>query len=130
MSFNTFGKIFRFTTWGESHGPAIGCVVDGCPPNVSINEADIQKELNKNNLGLIETEIKMINTYFYAEQYHQQYLASAGSRQYCSASPTKVKIGPFNGSNYKLKDHIWENFNWEVDKCVLRSDNNPIKNNN
>ena len=47
MSFNTFGKIFRFTTWGEYHGPAIGCVVDGCPPNVSINEADIQKELNK-----------------------------------------------------------------------------------
>ena len=32
MSFNTFGKLFRFTTWGESHGPAIGCVVDGCPP--------------------------------------------------------------------------------------------------
>ena len=45
MSFNTFGKIFRFTTWGESHGPAIGCVVDGCPPNISINEKDIQIEL-------------------------------------------------------------------------------------
>ena len=74
-------------------------------------------------------EIKMIDSYFYAEQYHQQYLASAGSRQYCSASPTKVKLGVFTGSNYKLEDHIWENFNWEVDKCVLRSDNNPIKNN-
>ena len=88
-----------------------------------------QKELNKNNFGLIETEIKKIETYFYAEEYHQQYLASAGSRQYCSASPTKVKLGNFNGSNYKLKDHVWENFNWEVDKCVLRSNNNPIKNN-
>ena len=71
----------------------------------------------------------MIDIYFYAEQYHQQYLASPGSRQYCSASPTKVKLGDFTGSKYKLKDHIWENFNWEVDKCVLRSDNNPIKNN-
>ena len=40
MSFNTFGKIFRFTTWGESHGPAIGCVVDGCPPNISISVKD------------------------------------------------------------------------------------------
>ena len=40
-----------------------------------------------------------------------------------------IKLGNFTGSNYKLKDHIWENFNWEVDKCVLRSDNNPIKNN-
>ena len=37
MSFNTFGKIFRFTTWGESHGPAIGCIVDGCPPNIPIS---------------------------------------------------------------------------------------------
>ena len=51
MSFNTFGKIFRFTTWGESHGPAIGCVVDGCPPNIQINEKDIQLELNKRKPG-------------------------------------------------------------------------------
>ena len=51
MSFNTFGKIFRFTTWGESHGPAIGCVVDGCPPNIPIKEADIQIELNKRKPG-------------------------------------------------------------------------------
>ena len=51
MSFNTFGKLFRFTTWGESHGPAIGCVVDGCPPNVPIKESDIQKELNKRKPG-------------------------------------------------------------------------------
>ena len=86
-----------------------------------------QKELNKKNLGSIETEIKMIDKYFYAEDYHQQYLASEGSRQYCSASPTKIKLGNFTGCNYKLKDSIWENFNWEVDKCVLRSDNKPIE---
>ena len=42
MSFNTFGKIFRFTTWGESHGPAIGCVIDVCPPNIPLAEKDIQ----------------------------------------------------------------------------------------
>ena len=51
MSFNTFGKLFRFTTWGESHGPAIGCIVDGCPPNIRINEKDIQLELNKRKPG-------------------------------------------------------------------------------
>ena len=51
MSFNTFGKIFRFTTWGESHGPAIGCIVDGCPPNINIKEQDIQIELNKRKPG-------------------------------------------------------------------------------
>ncbi len=88
-----------------------------------------QKELYKKNFGLIETEIKKIDTYFYAEQYHQQYLALEGSRQYCSASPTKVKLEAFAGSNYKLNDHIWDNFNWEVEKCVLRSDNKPIRNN-
>jgi len=51
MSFNTFGKIFRFTTWGESHGPAIGCVVDGCPPNISISEKNIQIELDRRKPG-------------------------------------------------------------------------------
>ncbi|MDA9720909.1 chorismate synthase [Candidatus Pelagibacter sp.] len=51
MSFNTFGKFFRFTTWGESHGPAIGCVVDGCPPNIKLNIKDIQLELNKRKPG-------------------------------------------------------------------------------
>ena len=51
MSFNTFGKIFRFTTWGESHGPAIGCVIDGCPPNIPISENDIQKDMNRRRPG-------------------------------------------------------------------------------
>ena len=51
MSFNTFGKSFRFTTWGESHGPAIGCIIDGCPPLIPLKEADIQKELNKRKPG-------------------------------------------------------------------------------
>ena len=51
MSFNTFGKFFRFTTWGESHGPALGCVIDGCPPNIPLKESDIQGELNRRKPG-------------------------------------------------------------------------------
>ena len=86
-----------------------------------------QKELNDHNFGLIETEIKMIDTYYYAEEYHQQYLAVDGSRQYCSASPTKVKLNNFYGSNFKLPIEVWDNFKWEIDKCVLRSNNKPIK---
>ncbi len=89
-----------------------------------------QKELYKNNLGLIETEIKKIDTYYYAEEYHQQYLAVEGSRQYCSASPTKVKLGNFNNCNYKLPKKVWDNFNWDIAKCVLRSNNKPIDINN
>jgi chorismate synthase len=51
MSFNTFGKIFRFTTWGESHGPAIGCVIDGCPPNIAVSENEIQKDMDRRKPG-------------------------------------------------------------------------------
>jgi len=51
MSFNTFGKLFRFTTWGESHGPAIGCVVDGCPPNIPLSEKDIMIDMNRRRPG-------------------------------------------------------------------------------
>lgn len=51
MSFNTFGRIFRFSTWGESHGPAIGAAVDGCPPGLSLNEGDIQPWLDKRRPG-------------------------------------------------------------------------------
>jgi chorismate synthase len=51
MSHNTFGRLFRVTTWGESHGPALGCVVDGCPPGLSLSEADIQPWMDKRKPG-------------------------------------------------------------------------------
>jgi len=51
MSHNTFGHLFRVTTWGESHGPALGCVVDGCPPGLPLTAADIQYWLNKRKPG-------------------------------------------------------------------------------
>lgn len=51
MSFNSFGRVFRFSTWGESHGPALGAVVDGCPPGLALTEADIQPWLDKRRPG-------------------------------------------------------------------------------
>jgi len=51
MSHNTFGHLFRVTTWGESHGAALGCVVDGCPPNLPLSAADIQYWLNRRKPG-------------------------------------------------------------------------------
>ncbi len=51
MSFNTFGHVFRVTTWGESHGPAIGATVDGCPPGVPLSEGDLQGWLDKRKPG-------------------------------------------------------------------------------
>ncbi len=51
MSMNSFGHLFRVTTWGESHGPALGATVDGCPPNVPLTEVDIQEWLDKRKPG-------------------------------------------------------------------------------
>src|SRR5271170_6861782 len=51
MSHNSFGHLFRVTTFGESHGPALGCVVDGCPPGIALTEADIQVHLDKRRPG-------------------------------------------------------------------------------
>ena len=51
MSLNTFGHLFRVTTWGESHGPALGATVDGCPPGVAVDEAAIQHWLDRRKPG-------------------------------------------------------------------------------
>jgi chorismate synthase len=51
MPGNTFGQVFRLTTWGESHGAAVGCVVDGCPAGLELNEQDIQRELDRRRVG-------------------------------------------------------------------------------
>src|SRR5437899_12353852 len=51
MSYNTFGHLFRVTTFGESHGAAIGCVVDGCPPRIPLTPADIQHDLDRRRPG-------------------------------------------------------------------------------
>ena len=51
MSYNSFGHLFRFTSWGESHGPAIGVVVDGCPAMLDIDMADIQRQMDRRRPG-------------------------------------------------------------------------------
>jgi len=51
MSFNTFGHMFRVTTFGESHGPALGCVVDGCPPQIPLTVEEIQLDLDRRRPG-------------------------------------------------------------------------------
>ena len=96
--------------------------------NIIFNSKEsYQRSLKENDLGNIETEIKKLNDYYFAESYHQQYLSIDGSRQYCSAAPTNIKLNKFDGSNYKLNQNVWDEFDWTIDKCVLRSDNNPIK---
>src|SRR5690625_5980747 len=51
MSVNTLGKLFTLTTFGESHGPALGAIVDGCPPGMSLSEEDLQRDLDRRKPG-------------------------------------------------------------------------------
>jgi len=86
-----------------------------------------QKELKKNGFGEITTEIKNRVKFYFAEEYHQQYLAKPGSRPYCSAMPTKVEFKNFNGAKFKLNEKIWTNYNWDISHCILRGENTPIE---
>lgn len=76
--------------------------------------------------GTITTEIAMDKTFFYAESYHQQYLAKPGSRPYCSAQPTGLRLGDFTGAHYRLDATVWDHYDWSISHCVLRGDNAPI----
>ena len=85
-----------------------------------------QANLVAQGYGSITTEISSNKEFFYAEEYHQQYLAKPGSRPYCSAMPTNVSLKSFQGSNFKLSKKVWSHFNWETNHGVLKSDNKPI----
>jgi len=88
-----------------------------------------QNELNNNGFGEITTEIVNNIKFYFAEEYHQQYLAKPGNRPYCSAMPTKVEFKNFNGANFKLNKKIWSYYNWDINHCILRGENTPIQSN-
>tara|TARA_Y100001968_G_scaffold176186_3_gene161453 strand:- start:576 stop:1325 length:750 start_codon:yes stop_codon:yes gene_type:complete len=92
--------------------------------NLSMNS--YQSELHKKGFGDITTEITENLRFYYAEEYHQQYLAKPGSRPYCSAMPTNTILSSFPKSEFKLSEEIWLNFDWSISHCVLRSNNEPI----
>ena len=85
-----------------------------------------QQQLELRGYGPITTEIAREKTFYFAEDYHQQYLATPGSRPYCSAMPTQAVLGDFEGANYKLPQSVWNNYDWSISHCVLRSGNSPI----
>jgi len=80
MSHNTFGHLFRVTTFGESHGPAIGCIVDGCPPGIEVSEIDLQVHLDKRRPGQSrfttqrqeEDRVRILSGVFFDEAKGQQ----------------------------------------------------------
>ena len=88
-----------------------------------------QKDLKDNGFSEITTEITNDVKFYFAEEYHQQYLAQPGNRPYCSAMPTKVEFKGFDGENFKLNKKIWSHYNWEISHCILRGENTPIQSN-
>ncbi|MEB3159426.1 MAG: peptide-methionine (S)-S-oxide reductase MsrA [Synechococcus sp.] len=85
-----------------------------------------QQALKAKGYGAITTEIAADQTFYAAEEYHQQYLAKPGSRPYCSAMPSGVPLDHFPGASYKLPSRVWSHYDWSIDHCVLRGDNSPI----
>ena len=95
--------------------------------NAIESKKSYQEQLVLNGFGKITTEIANNIKFYFAEDYHQQYLARPGSRPYCSAMPTKVKFNDFKGANFKLDEKIWSYYDWNISHCILRGDNTPIQ---
>ena len=86
-----------------------------------------QNALSGKGYGAITTEIQADQTFHFAEEYHQQYLAKPGSRPYCSAMPTQTPLAEFTGADYRLPPQVWDGYDWSISHCVLRSDNAPFR---
>lgn len=86
-----------------------------------------QQQLTAAGFGPITTEIGSEVPFYPAEAYHQQYLAKPGSRPYCSAQPSGVRLEPFSGCDFRLDPRVWEAYDWTIAHCVLRGDNAPIR---
>jgi len=76
--------------------------------------------------GAITTEIVGATRFHAAEDYHQQYLVRPGSRPYCSAQPTGIPLGAFEGADHQLPQAVWQAYDWSIPHCILRGDNQPI----
>ena len=86
-----------------------------------------QQQLELAGFGPITTELVAGCPFYFAETHHQQYLARPGSRPYCSARPSGVRLSPFPGSSFLLAPEVWGQYDWSVQHCVLRSSNQPIR---
>jgi peptide-methionine (S)-S-oxide reductase len=99
------------------------------PQQLELAEASreaYQQLLNGAGYGPITTEIASGRSLWYAEPYHQQYLAKPGSRPYCSAQPSGQRLGDFAGASYQLDPRVWQHYDWTISHCVLRGENAPI----
>ena len=105
------------------------CIFVNDPDRLALAQASreqYQRQLSAAGFGPITTEIAEGVAFHWAEPYHQQYLAKPGSRPYCSAQPSGVRLEPFPGSAFRLDPRVWQAFDWSIPHCVLRGENAPI----
>ena len=112
---------------GSQYRSAIYVTSDGQLAQAEASRAAYQSVLSAAGYPAITTEIRRDQTFWFAEPYHQQYLAKPGSRPYCSAQPSGQRLGDFAGAAYRLDQRVWEFYDWTVSHCVLRGENGPIR---
>lgn len=116
---------------GNDRGSQYRSAIYGSEPaDLALAEASRQAYgslLQAEGYGPITTEIRSGTPFYFAEPYHQQYLAKPGSRPYCSAQPSGLRLGAFPGAAYALPETVWQFYDWSLPHCVLRGDNAPIR---
>jgi peptide-methionine (S)-S-oxide reductase len=112
---------------GSQYRSAIYVTGNGQLAQAEASRAAYQSLLSAAGFPAITTEIRRDQTFWFAEPYHQQYLAKPGSRPYCSAQPSGQRLGDFAGAAYRLDQRVWDFYDWTVSHCVLRGENAPIR---
>lgn len=112
---------------GSQYRSAILCTTSEQLTLAEASRRQYQEQLSAAGFPEITTEILIHKPFYFAETHHQQYLARPGSRPYCSARPSGVRLTAFAGGNFLLAPEVWAQYDWSVQHCVLRSSNEPIR---
>jgi peptide-methionine (S)-S-oxide reductase len=112
---------------GSQYRSAIYVTSDAQLVQAEASREAYQSLLSAAGFPAITTEIRRDQPFWFAEPYHQQYLAKPGSRPYCSAQPSGQRLGAFPGADYRLDPRVWDFYDWSVSHCVLRGENAPIR---
>ncbi len=112
---------------GSQYRSAIVTSTEAQAELAQISRDHYQLQLSAAGFPAITTELLAGKPFYFAETHHQQYLARPGSRPYCSARPSGVRLTPFPGASFLLPETVWAQYDWTVQHCVLRSSNEPIR---
>jgi peptide-methionine (S)-S-oxide reductase len=111
---------------GSQYRSAIVTTTEAQAELAAASRDHYQQQLAAAGFPAITTDLLSGKPFYFAETHHQQYLERPGSRPYCSARPTGVRLSAFPGSDFKLPASVWDHYDWSQPHCVLRSPGGPI----